>query len=95
MTPPPDLSKLSHAEKDALILALIVQLAAAQERIAAQDARIAGTGGAARRTDPPAEDPGQLVQATLTGPEAGSPAAGRSPRPQEPARCGPDTASES
>ena len=37
----PDLTKLSHAEKDALILALIAQLAAAHERIAAQDARIA------------------------------------------------------
>jgi transposase len=36
----PDLSKLSHAEKDTLILALFAQLAAAQERIAAQDARI-------------------------------------------------------
>ena len=41
MIPPADLSKLSHAEKDALILALSVQLCAAQERIAAQDARIA------------------------------------------------------
>ena len=37
----PDLTKLSHAEKDALILPLITQLAAAHERIAAQDARIA------------------------------------------------------
>ena len=41
MIPPADFSKLSHAEKDALILALSVQLCAAQERIAAQDARIA------------------------------------------------------
>ena len=41
MIPPADLSKLSHAEKDALIRALNVQLCAAQERIAAQDARIA------------------------------------------------------
>jgi transposase len=37
---PPDLSTLSHAEKDTLILALFAQLAAAHERIAAQDARI-------------------------------------------------------
>jgi transposase len=36
-----DLAKLSHTEKDALILTLIAQLAAAQERIAAQEARIA------------------------------------------------------
>jgi len=41
VTAPPDLSKLSHAEKDRLILALIGQLAAAQETIATQEARIA------------------------------------------------------
>ncbi len=40
MTPPPDLSRLSHAEKDTLILALFAQLAAAHQRIAVQDARI-------------------------------------------------------
>jgi transposase len=38
--PPPDLSTLSHAEKDKLILALFAQLTAAHDRIAAQDARI-------------------------------------------------------
>ncbi len=41
MFQPPDLTRLSHAEKDALILALLARLAAARERIAAQDARIA------------------------------------------------------
>jgi len=40
VTVPPDLSKLSHAEKDALILALLAQLAAAHERIAALEARL-------------------------------------------------------
>lgn len=40
MTSPPDLSTLSHAEKDALILGLFAQLAAAHERIAALEARI-------------------------------------------------------
>jgi transposase len=40
VTSAPDLSKLSRAEKDTLILALFAQLAAAHERIAAQDARI-------------------------------------------------------
>jgi transposase len=40
VTSPPDLSRLSHAEKDTLILGLFAQLAAAHERIAAQDARI-------------------------------------------------------
>jgi transposase len=37
---PPDLSKLSHAEKDALILALFARLAAANERIAALEVRL-------------------------------------------------------
>ncbi len=41
MSPPPDLTRLSHEEKDALILTLFAQLSAAHERIAAQDARIA------------------------------------------------------
>jgi transposase len=40
VTSPPDLSTLSHAEKDTLILALFAQLTAAHQRIAAQDARI-------------------------------------------------------
>jgi transposase len=38
---PPEFSKLSHADKDRLILALIGQLAAAQETTATQEARIA------------------------------------------------------
>jgi hypothetical protein len=38
---PPDLSKLSSAEKDTLILALPAQRAEAHGRIAAQEARIA------------------------------------------------------
>jgi transposase len=41
VTPPPDLSKLSDADKDRLILALVGQLAAAQETIATQANRIA------------------------------------------------------
>jgi hypothetical protein len=40
VTPIPDLSKLSHAEKDALILTLFAPLTAVQERIAAQEARL-------------------------------------------------------
>lgn len=41
MTAPPDLSKLSDADKDRLILALIAQVAAAQATIATQARRIA------------------------------------------------------
>jgi hypothetical protein len=37
---PPDLAKLSSAEKDELILALFAQLAAAHEKITALEARI-------------------------------------------------------
>ena len=40
MTAAPDLTTLSHAEKDALIVALFRQLAAAEARIAALEARI-------------------------------------------------------
>jgi transposase len=40
VTAPPDLTKLSHAEKDALILALLARLAAADERIATLEARL-------------------------------------------------------
>ena len=40
MIQPPDLTRLSHAEKDALILALLGQLAAAHERIAVLEARL-------------------------------------------------------
>jgi transposase len=41
VSPPPDLSKLTEAEKDAVILALHARLAAAQELIAVQQTRIA------------------------------------------------------
>ena len=40
MAQPPDLSRLSHDEKDALILALFAQLSAAHEKIAALEARL-------------------------------------------------------
>jgi hypothetical protein len=51
---PPDLTRLSHAEKDALILALLARLAAADERIAAQEARIATLEAVSSRSRPPA-----------------------------------------
>jgi hypothetical protein len=40
-------------------------LAAQATHIAAQDARIAALKGAAERTDPSAEDPGQLLETAL------------------------------
>jgi len=53
----PDLFALSHAEKDALILALFERLAAAETRTAALEARIA------ELTCPP--NAGQLFQAAV------------------------------
>ena len=89
---PPDLSQLTHPEKDALILVLAEELAAAQERIATQDARIAALEA---RLDalPPGEDAGQFVQAALARPEAGPPV-NRAPATQEPPRRRADAASE-
>ena len=46
----PDLTKLSHAEKDALILALLRQLAGSEARIAALEARLAALTGPAMST---------------------------------------------
>lgn len=54
MTAPADLSKLSHAEKDTLILSLVAELAVAQHLIATQEARIAALEARLdERTGPP------------------------------------------
>jgi transposase len=85
VTAPADLSKLSDADKDQLILALIGQLAAAQEIIATQASRIAALEA---RLD-------ELTRPAVARPEARPPCAWRgSPTAQAPARCGPDAASE-
>ena len=55
----PDLTKLSHAEKDALILALLRQLAAAEARIAAPEARLAALTGSAKNPDNSSKPPSQ------------------------------------
>ena len=54
-----DLTKLSHAEKDALILALLRQLAAAEARIAALEARLAALTGPAKTPDNSSKPPSQ------------------------------------
>ena len=88
MTPPPDLSTLSHAEKDALIASLFARLAEALDRIAALEAQ-------SRGIDQASEDPRQLVQTAFTRAEnQSSGACGRSPSAQEPAWRGADAASE-
>jgi transposase len=55
----PDLTKLSHAEKDALILALLRQLAAAEARITALEARLAELTGSAKTPDNSSKPPSQ------------------------------------
>ena len=69
----PDLTKLSHAEKDALILALLPQLAAAEARIATLEARLAALTGPAKTPDNSSKPPSQ-------GQKPDRPAADRAPR---------------
>jgi transposase len=66
---PPDLAGLSHAEKDALILALFAQLAEAHEKIAALEARIG------ELTRPP-KTPGNSSKPPSQGQKQDTPAVG-------------------
>ena len=73
----PDLTKLSHAEKDALILALLPQLAAAEARIATLEARLAALTGPAKTPDNSSKPPSQ-------GQKSDRPAADRPTRKSRP-----------
>lgn len=73
----PDLTKLSHAEKDVLILALLRQLAVAEARIAALEARLAALTGPAKTPDNSSKPPSQ-------GQKPDHPAADRPPRKSRP-----------
>ena len=64
----PDLTKLSHAEKDALILALLRQFAVSEARIAALEARLAELTG-------PAKTPGNSSKPPSQGQKPDRPAA--------------------
>lgn len=59
MPTPPDLDQLSHAEKDALILALIAQLEAAQQQIAVLRARVDELTRPAKTPDNSSKPPSQ------------------------------------
>ena len=87
MIPPTDLTKLSHAEKDALILALIAELAAAQERIARQDARIAGLEARLDELSRPAKTPDNSSKPPSQGQKQDRPASGAD-RPARKSRPG-------
>lgn len=80
MSVPPDLAKLSHAEKDALILALFRQLAAAEARIAALEAKVDDLSGPPKTPDNSSKPPSQ-------GQKQDTPAAGAD-RPSRKSRPG-------
>jgi transposase len=76
VTPPPDLGKLSHTEKDTLILALFAQLAAAQESIVAQDARIVALEARLDELTRPPKNPDNSSQPPSQGQKQDRPAPG-------------------
>jgi transposase len=80
VTLPPDLSKLSHPEKDGLILTLAAQLAAAQERIATQDARIAALEARLDALTRPAKTPDNSSKPPWQGQKQDRPPTERPPR---------------
>ncbi len=79
MPQPPDLTKLSHAEKDALILALFAQLTSAHEKIATLEARIDELTRPPKTPDNSSKPPSQGQQ--HSGPQ---PSGDRPPRPSRP-----------
>jgi transposase len=82
----PDPSRLSHAEKDALIGALTARLAAAHERIAAQDARIAALEARLDELTRPPKTSGNSSKPPSQGQKSDRPAPGteRPPRKSRP-----------
>ena len=80
----PDLINLSHAEKDALILALLRQLAVAEARIAAQDARIAALEARLDELTRPPKTPDNSSKPPSQGQKPDCPAADRAPRKSRP-----------
>ena len=83
MTITPDLTTLSHAEKDALIVALFRQLAAAEVRIAAQDARIVALEARIDELTRPPKTPDNSSKPPSQGQKQDTPAAGTKPSPRK------------
>ncbi len=79
MPQPPDLTKLSQAEKDALILALFAQLTSAHEKIATLEARIDELTRPPKTPDNSSKPPSQGQK--QDGPR---PSGDRPPRPSRP-----------
>ena len=80
----PDLTKLSHAEKEPLILALLRQLAVSEARIAAQDARIAALEPRLDELTRPPKTPDNSSKPPSQRQKPDSPAANRAPRKSRP-----------
>ena len=73
MTPPSDLSLLSHAEKDTLIAGLYAALTDAHERIAAQDVRIVSLEARIGELTRPPKNPGNSSKPPSQGQKATGP----------------------
>jgi transposase len=86
VTPPPDLTVLSHAEKDTLIAALFARLCEALERIAVQDARIAALEARVNELTRPPKNPGNSSKPPSEGQKTNlpEPGADRPPRKSRP-----------
>ena len=86
MTPPPDLTVLSHAEKDTLIAALLARLGEALERITVQDARIAALEARVSELTRPPKTPGNSSKPPSQGTKTNlpEPGADRPPRKSRP-----------
>ena len=75
MIPPPDLSKLTEADKDALIRQLLARLEAAEKRIAALEARLKEPAKTPNNSSlPPSKShkPNRPERAKRSGPRQGS-----------------------
>jgi transposase len=86
VTPPPDLTVLSHAEKDTLVAALFARLGEALERIALQDVRIAALEARVNELTRPPKTPGNSSKPPSQGQKTNlpEPGADRPPRKSRP-----------
>lgn len=86
MTPRPDLTSLSHAEKNTLIAALFARLDKALDRIAVQDARIAALEARVSELTRPPKTPGNSSKPPSQGQKTSlpEPGADRPPRKSRP-----------
>ena len=80
MTTQPNLTRLSHAEKDTLIAALTARLAVAHEQLAAQDTRIAALEARLEELTRPPKTPGNSSKPPSQGQKLDKPPPARRAR---------------